>query len=252
MAARTVDARGSLPMTIRFRCPSGHWLSVPDHWTGRTIRCAGCDEDVRVPERSADGPSPTTDLDDPPPPARPAPRLAGVGRLLACGLLLPSTWATQMTPDVYRADKGHRATVRFLAAILALVVAFSIAPVVGLGHLNPATAPNWARAILLVAMVQAAYVAWMLNVPDWASVWVVMLVFAGAAALYALAMAVALATPPERPMILDMDQVRRSARAWCGAVGLVTSLATYLCGRTATRWRRIVELQMADRHQARD
>ena len=51
-------------------------------------------------------------------------------------------------------------------------------------------------------------------------------------------------------MILDMSEVRHSARAWCGSVWLVMSLATYVCGRVATRWRRVVELQMADRHKA--
>ncbi|OHB69164.1 MAG: hypothetical protein A2V70_21215 [Planctomycetes bacterium RBG_13_63_9] len=96
-------------------------------------------------------------------------------------------------------------------------------------------------------MVQIVYIAWMLNMPDWASVWVVMLVFAGVAAVYAVATALAIATPVDRPMPLGMGEVRHSARAWCTAVLLTMSLATYLCGRTSAKWRRTFELEMAGR-----
>ena len=158
-----------------------------------------------------------------------------------------------MPADVYRADEGTLATVKGLALILGLVVAFSLAPVLYdyTRCLNPATAPDWARIALLVATLQAGYIAWMLNAPDWASVWVVMLVFATVAAMYAVATAVALATPLEHPMWLEMDEVRDSARAWCGSVLLAMSLATYLCGRTATKWRRTFELETAGKGRPR-
>jgi hypothetical protein len=150
-----------------------------------------------------------------------------------------------MPPDVYRPDEGTLATVKWLALILGLVVAFSIAPVLADYRrcLNLATAPDWTRAVLLMAAVQAVYITWMLNAPDWASVWVVMLVFAVVAALYAVATAVAIATPLGQPIWLQMDE--NSATAWCGSVLLAMSLATYLCGRTATKWRRTFELEMA-------
>ena len=152
-----------------------------------------------------------------------------------------------MPPGVYWPDAGNVATVRWLALILGLVVAFSIVPVVYLTHFNPASAPDWARVVLAVAAVQAAYIAWMLNAPDWASIWVLMLVFAAVSALYAVATAVAVATPLEQPIWLDVGEVRNSAGAWCGAVLAAMSLATYLCGRTATKWRRTFELQTAGR-----
>ncbi len=152
-----------------------------------------------------------------------------------------------MPANVYRPDHGHLATVKWLALILGLAVAFSLAPVVYLAHLNPATAPGWARAVVLLAAVQAGYIAWMLNVPDWASVWVVMLVFAAVSALYAVATSVAVATPLDQPIWLGMGEVRRSAGAWCTSVLLAMSLATYLCGRTAARWRRTFELKTAGR-----
>jgi hypothetical protein len=157
-----------------------------------------------------------------------------------------------MPSDVYRPDAGKVLTVRWLALFLFSAVFFSVCPAVYRTHLNLETAPGWARLVLLLAGLQAVYVVWMLNVPDWASVWVVMLVFATVSAAYALAAAIALATPLHEPLLLGMDEgIRRPAKAWCGAVMLVMALATYLCGRTSAKWRRSFELDRAGKSQAR-
>jgi hypothetical protein len=152
-----------------------------------------------------------------------------------------------MPANVYRPDAGKIANIRWLAAILGLTVLFSLAPVFYKMHFDVQVAPGWARLVLLLAVLQAVYIAWMLGAPDWVSVWVVMLVFAAVAALYGTATAMAITAPVDRPMLLGMDEVRRPARAWCGSVMLVMSLATYLCGRLSARWRRAVELETASR-----
>ena len=97
---------------------------------------------------------------------------------------------------------------------------------------------------MIVAVLQAIYIVWMLAVADFASVWVVMVVFALVSAAYAAATAIALATPLQKPMLLEMGQYRDQAPSWCGAVLLVTALATYLTGRIAARWRRAFQLEM--------
>lgn len=252
-------------MTIRFLCPTGHSLSVPDDWAGRRIRCAACKETVFVPGAPKAGPSQREERASKRPVPPPLPPGRGpIGPPAAepppaqtkCSpvrrLLVPER-PGRMPADVYRVDRGRLATLRWLALILALVVAFSVAPVFYdyASRLNPATAPDWARVAVLLAVVQAGYIAWMLNVPDWASVWVVMLVFAAVAAIYAVGTAVALATPLEDPIWLEMGEVRTSARAWCGSVLLAMALATYLCGRTATKWRRSFELETAGRSRPR-
>jgi hypothetical protein len=154
-----------------------------------------------------------------------------------------------MTPDVYQADQGHLETVKWLAVILGVVVAISAAPAVW--HVSLASTPGWARLALLLAAVQAIFIVWMLATPDWSSVWVVMLVFAFASALYGAATAIAMATPLDRPLPLDMGEVRSRASQWCGAVLLLTALATYLCGRTSARWQRTAELARAGRDRPR-
>ena len=152
---------------------------------------------------------------------------------------------TLMPPDVYRPDEGRLVTVRWLALILGLVVLFSTAPIFAKMHWDLQTAPGWARLVVLMALLQAVYIAWMLNNPDWASVWVVMLVFAAVASIYGAATAMVIATPLDRPMLLGMEEVRRTATGWCGAVLSAMSLATYLCGRNSAKWRRAFELQTA-------
>jgi hypothetical protein len=152
-------------------------------------------------------------------------------------------------PDAYEAERRRIRAVQWLSLGLAAAVAFSLMPVCWLHHLNVEAAPGWARLVLLLALVQAIYIAWMLNVPDWASVWVLMLVFASVSALYAMGAAMALATPLDHPMLLGMGEVRHSALSWCGAVLLVMSLATYFCGRMSTQWRRKIERQLARRRR---
>jgi len=150
-----------------------------------------------------------------------------------------------MPPTAYKPDEGRVQTVQWLAFFLGLVVLFGVAP--ALGYLNLGTAPGWARAVLLLAALEAVYIAWMLATPDWASVWVVMLVFAFVSAAYGMATAIAVATPLDKPMPLGMGELRGSAAQWCGSVLLVHALATYLCGRTSAKWRRAFELEMAGR-----
>jgi len=157
--------------------------------------------------------------------------------------------ARRLPGDAYQPDRGKVQTTRWLAFLLALAVLFSMGPVVALGKLDLQSAPGWARLVVLLAALEAVYVVWMVAAPDWSSVWVVMLVFAFAASGYGMATAVAIVTPPDRPMPLGMDEVRQTASTWCLAVLLVNSLATYLRGRTSTRWRRAFELEMAARQR---
>jgi hypothetical protein len=134
----------------------------------------------------------------------------------------------------YQADRGHVETVRWLAGVLGVLVLIGAAP--ALGYLNLATAPGWARVILLIALLQLAYLVWMAVVPDWSTLWVAMLVFAAVAAFCALGAAVAVATPADRVLPLGLDAVRQKMARWCGAAVLLNMLATYVCGRTSVRW----------------
>jgi hypothetical protein len=155
--------------------------------------------------------------------------------------------ATPLPRNTYRPDRGRIASTKWLAGILLAAVLFSLAPVVYQMQVNLETASGWARVVILVAVLQVFYVSWMLSAPDWSTAWIVMLVFAGVSALYAVATAMAIATPPDRAMPLGLGEVRYSARVWCGAVLAIMSLCTYLAGRFSTRWRRSFDYETAGR-----
>lgn len=137
---------------------------------------------------------------------------------------------------VYRADAGHVASVRTLAVWLGLAIGFSLVPAVLEVGVDLETAPGWARAAVLLAAIQALFVVWMICLPDVATVWTVMLVFVAVSALYALATALMMAAPADRPLPLALGDVRRTAGTWCAAVLAVMALCTYLTGRLAAAW----------------
>lgn len=144
-----------------------------------------------------------------------------------------------MSANTYRPDKDRIQAIRWLAFLSASAAAFGSVP--AWKHLNLEIAPGWARVAMLLAVLQGFYIIWMLATPDWSSVWVVALVFALIATIYGAATVVALATPLDRPLPLDMEALRRSAPRWCGSVLLVNGLFAYLCGNSSLRWRRSYE-----------
>jgi hypothetical protein len=147
-----------------------------------------------------------------------------------------------MPADVYVPDPRRVSRARWLAGLLGIMVLLSVLPAAR--HLNLETAPGWARVALLAAALQAIYVGWLAAAPDWASLWIVMFVFAAVATLYALAAALAYATPRHQGVLLGLDAIRTAAAAWCSAVVAMMTLGTYLCGRVSARWRRVVQTQV--------
>jgi hypothetical protein len=112
-------------------------------------------------------------------------------------------------------------------------------------HANLGFAPNWARAVLLLSLLQLAYGAWVASIPDWSTLRASMIVMTAIAAMYGLTMTVALTTSPEHTLPLDLTDMRRQAVLWCGCVMLLACLLAYFCGRAAWRWRRTLELLRA-------
>ena len=244
-------------MAIRFRCSLGHRLTVDDRLAGTKVRCGRCGEMVLAPDavplpgerprQPAIGPEPVVlqvgDMME---------RIGGRRRKRRKVAKLFRRWfrrkPRRMPPDVYEADPHQIRTLGRVGAVLTLLVGLSLMPVAWLGHLNLAAAPGWARAVLLLAGLQCVFLVWMLNAPDWATVWVVTLVFAAVTTAYAVAMATAMATPVDHPLALGMGEVRHWAAAWCGAMVVAMGFGTLLCGRTSSRWHRRWRQEMARLH----
>jgi hypothetical protein len=147
------------------------------------------------------------------------------------------------TATGYRPDADKRRTVYYLAAAMAALSLYCMGPAIA--HSNLGSAPNWARAALLLSVLQLAYVAWAASIPDWTTLRASMVLFTVAAAVYGLTMTVSLSTPAENTLPLDLTEVRRQAVLWCASIVLLASLLAYGCGRAAWRWRRTLELLYA-------
>ncbi len=78
----------------------------------------------------------------------------------------------------------------------------------------------------------------MVTLPDWSTVWVLMLVFACSAALYGCGLAIVLVAQPTPDMPLQLYSVHHLAVPWCAAMVLLAFLGAYLCGRFSSRWYR--------------
>jgi hypothetical protein len=149
----------------------------------------------------------------------------------------PSKPATK----IYQPDPDKVQTVRLLTIALALAALFTAGPVAWHGG-NLFAAPDWVRVVLLLSLVQLAYVAWLASLPDWVTIWVAMLVNALIATLYGAALAIFLYTPVESPLALGLSDVsRRTAAGWCLCVVLITTMMTFACGRVCAMWRRADE-----------
>ena len=177
------------------------------------------------PRRSSPGPARSVSAPSSVPPS--IPRTAAPG-------FAPSPVAH--AGPAYLPDKTKVHTVYMLAAGMAALSIFCAVP--GMPHLNLAEAPDWARFVLLLSAMQLVYCVWMATLPDWSTVWVGMVVFALVAAVYGMGLAIATATPADRPVALELSDVRGKAQGWCAAVVLLAGLLTYCCGRVSGQWRR--------------
>lgn len=93
-------------MTIRFRCPQGHPIAVPDLLTGKKVRCPQCQAVVRIPaqstESSSTGASAPSAASGAPPAELPAPPPASTAATASppppLAPLLPRPTAAQPEP----------------------------------------------------------------------------------------------------------------------------------------------------------
>ena len=226
-------------MSIDFRCPTGHKLSMPDTLAGRKARCPLCRRKMLVPddnsrpnqmaeEVSESDASQDSTQDDSTQELESKPSGG-------------NPWASLRDTETYQPDQGKVQTVHLLAVGLVMAALFAAAP--ALRHWNLAAAPDWARLVLLIAALQLLYIGWMVSIPDWSTVWVGMLVFALVATVYGAGLAIFMYTPVAAPLILELDEsARRSAAGWCAAVVLLTGMMTFVSGRVSAGWRRSIEL----------
>jgi hypothetical protein len=132
---------------------------------------------------------------------------------------------------------GYRHVVAAALGIVLLAL-MQLAPAVT--QLNLATAPDWARASVLLALLELAYAAWIVLTPDWSSLRVAMCLAAGVATLYGAALGASLLTPRFAAAPLDMHEAPGGAPLWCATIICGALALAYACGRLSHLWRAAV------------
>jgi phage FluMu protein Com len=258
-------------MPIQLRCNCGQLFAVADRYAGTKLRCPKCSSVNNVPLESLEpvlveslttvpslnGPTwngngalPTR------PPALPTnvrltdssygaqpgsgqgpPRdPLGVDAPATGTMLRGSPFRPRRVTIGYRSEPYHALGTYWLGVGLALLAFFQLIPVLVIG--SPAAAPTWGAMVWLIVIAQLAYAAWMVCVPHWSTVWIGMVATVVVAAIYALGLGLVLVTPRSSAVWFELDDVRDSARLWCGSVVLLTFLMAYACGRVSYKWRK--------------
>jgi hypothetical protein len=86
------------------------------------------------------------------------------------------------------------------------------------------------------------------QLPDWSSVWVAMIVTSIVAVFYAVGMGMSLMARPDNEVIavLGLTQLHAGGylSLWCFLLTLLTALLSYSMVRTSVKWHKMFELAM--------
>lgn len=146
----------------------------------------------------------------------------------------------------YQADRDKVATVRWLAAALFGIALLGMVPAVQeiTAHLqlqDGTLLSRWVYVTLLVGGLQLAYAGYLVQLPDWSSVWVVTAFSLLVAGVYAAMFCVTLLAGNENQFVQALDLAERlrggKATGWCLVMLCVTGLLAYSGGRVGSRWR---------------
>ncbi len=147
----------------------------------------------------------------------------------------------------YEAEAPRRQTVYQLAAGLVAVALVSVLPALAdvREHLQALESPGlapWASLLLMAGVLQLAYAMYLVQIPDWSTVWVASLVYLILATAYAMFLGVFLLADAHSQFIGWMGLVDHvsSDRAvgWCVTMLCLSCLLAYALGRYSVRWHR--------------
>jgi len=156
-------------------------------------------------------------------------------------------------------DPAKRWTVYYLGLSLSLITLIGVIPAIleVVDHyqaIESAGVERWARLLLLLAVVQMAYVVYSVQLPDWSTVWVVALVTTAMACLYAAALGVCMFSGQESQLLhalqLADQHYHGQAARWCFLMLCLMLMLTYSYTRVAFRWHRAYQLAIAPRDRA--
>ena len=153
-------------------------------------------------------------------------------------------------------DPGKKWTVYQLGACLAVLACVGMIPgilevVRHTQDFDSRGIERFAYFVFFFSGIQLIYAFYMVQLPDWSTARVVMVVSALVSVLYAISMGIALMGGNDNAIIaafgLSAQQTAGYVSMWCCLMTLLMSLLTYFLVRTSLRWQRAYELTTAGR-----
>lgn len=141
-------------------------------------------------------------------------------------------------------DPAKRWSAYYLAIGVIVVALFNMAPAFYEGYdayrLDPPRPmARWAFAAFVVGLLQLAYAFYLIQLPDWASVWVVAILSLAATTMYAALASVVVFGGQDSNLLesLQLSYVaRKKAMLWCTIMLTISAVLTYFGGRIGIRW----------------
>jgi hypothetical protein len=169
---------------------------------------------------------------------------------LHSGASAPAPPLATPSPAVERRGVIHDAAKRRAVYWLAMFVSgialvnfslFVADAVLDAQELRPTGVSNWAFVLLLIGLVQGVYAFYLVQLPDWSTVWVASIVMLIAAAAHAMLLTVLALGGGNTPLAagLQLDEFAdQRPELVCLIMLSLTGLLSYLLGRASFRWRK--------------
>jgi hypothetical protein len=142
-------------------------------------------------------------------------------------------------------DRTHQLAVYQLAAALVAAALFSIAPAIWdiveyVQIPESQFVARWALVLLLLGAVQIAYTIYLVQLPDWTSVWVITIYLLFLAAIYAAVLGLVLISSESGLVVGTLQLADKLAGGkavlWCLCMVGVSTILAFFAGRLSARW----------------
>jgi len=142
-------------------------------------------------------------------------------------------------------DRTHQLAIYQLAAALVAAALFSVAPAIWdiveyVQIPESQFVARWALVLLLLGAVQIAYTIYLLQLPDWTSVWVITVYLLFLAALYAAVLGLVLISSDSGLVVgaLQLADKLAGGKAvlWCLCMVGISTILAFFAGRLSARW----------------
>lgn len=145
-------------------------------------------------------------------------------------------------------DRGNVWSAYQLAAALVAAAIFSMAPAAWdvfeyWQFPEGQFVARWALVLFLLGLVQVAYAAYLVQLPDWTSVWVVTIYSLVLAAIYAGVLGLVLLSREEGLVVtaLQLSDKLAGGKAvlWCLSMVSLSTILAFFAGRLSARWHKM-------------